>query len=127
MNDKVKYWLDLSNEDITVAEVLNNGEKHLYAGFMCHLAAEKALKAKIQNDGITPLKIHNLIRLAEIGSVLDIMEGGHKKLLTALNPLQIEARYPEYKKDVESIMTVEKCTSFIAQTKGFVQWIEKLL
>ncbi len=45
MNDKVKYWIDIANEDITVADALYSTKKYLYAGFMCHMATEKALKA----------------------------------------------------------------------------------
>ena len=51
--DRAKYWLDLAKEDINVAEVLHKGGKLLYSGFMCHLAVEKALKARIESLGKT--------------------------------------------------------------------------
>jgi hypothetical protein len=43
MLDKVKYWLDLCDEDMAVADLLIKGNKYLQAGFFCHLVAEKAL------------------------------------------------------------------------------------
>ena len=47
--DKAKYWVDLAEEDISVSEVLLRSGKVLYSGFMCHLAVEKILKAKIES------------------------------------------------------------------------------
>jgi HEPN domain-containing protein len=125
--DKIEYWLDLAKEDVNVAEVLYNGEKLLYAGFMCHLAVEKALKARIESIGETPTKIHNLIRLAELGAILDLMTEDQTELLDTLNPLQIEARYPAYKQQIESILPTEQCAVLIQQTREFLKWIEMLL
>ena len=94
MSVKVSYWLNLAKEDLDVAQVLLGSGKILYAGFMCHLAVEKALKARIASIGEIPSKIHNLIRLAELGDLLGLMSETHTDLLDTLNPLQIEARYP---------------------------------
>ena len=127
MNDRTKYWLDLAKEDIDVAQVLVNSGKLLYSGFICHLAVEKGLKAKIESNGETPLKIHNLIRLAEMGRILGIMTEQQKELLKTLNPLQIEARYPAYKQNVASALTMDKYTEIVAQSKEMVLWIEKQL
>jgi HEPN domain-containing protein len=126
-NGKVTYWLDLAKEDIDVANGLLGLGKLLYAGFICHLSVEKALKARIESTGVTPLKIHNLIRLAEIGGILQLMTDEQKEILKALNPLQIEARYPAYKKQAESIITDDQCAGMISQAKEMIEWIEKQL
>jgi len=126
-NSKVKYWLDLAKEDIDVAQGLLGIGKFLYAGFICHLAVEKALKAKIESIGETPLKIHNLIRLAEMGGVFDIMTEEQVALLDALNPLQIEARYPSYKQNIGDILTLTDCADVISQAREMIAWIEKQL
>ena len=123
MSDKTKYWLDLAKEDIDVAQILLSSGKLLYCGFITHLAVEKALKGKIESTGETPLKIHNLIRLAETGGLLTIMTEDQKELLKTLNPLQIEARYPEYKQNIAEMLTAEKCADMIAQAKEMVAWI----
>ena len=125
--EKVKYWLDLAHEDISVAQGLLGIGKFLYAGFLCQLAVEKALKAKIESIGETPLKIHNLIRLAEMGSVLDIMTEEQKALLQILNPLQIEARYAAYKQNLADMLTSVDCADMIEQAKEVISWIEKQL
>ena len=124
---KVNYWLDLAKEDISVAQVLHDGGKILYAGFMCHLAVEKALKAVIEIEGETPKKIHNLIRLAELGGVLESMTDEQTDLLDTLNPLQIEARYPAYMQQIKNFLTSDQCATLIQLTKEMVQWIENQL
>jgi HEPN domain-containing protein len=125
MDDKVKYWYDLAIEDIDVARGLLKIGKILYAGFVCHLAVEKALKARIESIGKTPLKIHNLLRLAELGNLK--MSEEQIGLLLQLNPLQIEARYPVYKQAVDDILTKEDCAELIEQAEKVISWIEKQL
>jgi len=126
-SDKVKYWIDLANEDIGVAQVLLDGKKLLYCGFMCHLSVEKALKAKIESIGETPQKIHNLIRLAEISGILEIMSDEQTSLLYKLNPLQIEARYPANKQQIAEVLTKEQCADLVKQARELIAWIEKQL
>ncbi len=45
INEKVEYWLELSNYDFETAEAMLNSQRFLYVGFMCHQAVEKMLKA----------------------------------------------------------------------------------
>ena len=45
--DKVKYWKELADYDIETAEVMYNGGRWLYVGFMCHLVID--LKRWIEN------------------------------------------------------------------------------
>ena len=130
MNDKVKYWLDSSDEDMTVAQVLLDGKKYLYSGFMCHLAVEKALKAVIARDcadGEIPPKWHDLMRLAEKAALLTVLTEEQKSLLRNLNPLNIEARYPEYKNKIAEIISKETCVKIISESEKFLCWIKKQL
>lgn len=43
--DKFKYWIDIANEDLDVAEDLFKAKRWLYVAFMCHQSIEKTLKA----------------------------------------------------------------------------------
>jgi len=127
MNDKSKYWIEAAKEDIEVANVLLSGAKLLYSGFMCHLAVEKALKAKVQSLDDTPPKIHNLVRLANMGQIYDELLPETQRFLASLNPLQIEARYPQIKSAIAASLTKEICMQLIKDAKEFVEWIETLL
>ncbi|MDR1192990.1 MAG: HEPN domain-containing protein [Peptococcaceae bacterium] len=48
-------------------------------------------------------------------------------MLDVLNPLQIEARYPAYKKAIETVMTPEECAALIKQAREMLMWIERQL
>ncbi|MCK9450326.1 MAG: HEPN domain-containing protein [Bacteroidales bacterium] len=45
MEEKVKYWIDLSDYDLETAEAMLVSKRYLYVGFMCHQTIEKAFKA----------------------------------------------------------------------------------
>ena len=95
--EKVKYWIDLSNRDFDTAEWVIKGGYNLHAGYMCHQAVEKILKGyftKIKED--TPPFTHNLIDLAVKTELYDLMSNEQKIFVGALNPLNIETRYPEF-------------------------------
>ncbi|MDR2589515.1 MAG: HEPN domain-containing protein [Oscillospiraceae bacterium] len=125
--DKVKYWIDLAKEDFDVAKSLYSNGKYLYCGFFCHISVEKALKARIESIGLTPLKSHNLIKLAELGSLEDIMTSEQTDLLYLLNPLQMEARYPTYKQQLQELLTSDYCIILLNRTEEIITWIEKQL
>jgi HEPN domain-containing protein len=127
---KVKYWLDLSDEDMSVAKVLLDGKKLLYCCFMCHLAVEKALKAVIAKDCAEddlPPKWHNLTKLAHHAKIFEIMPKEQQDFLEDLNPLNIEARYPEYKNKIASAISKESCLNLIVKTEEMLCWIKKQL
>lgn len=45
VDDKVKYWIELSDYDFETAEAMFTSKRFLYVGFMCHQTIEKAFKA----------------------------------------------------------------------------------
>ena len=130
MNDKVKYWLDTAEYDIDTARGMLKIGKYLYVGFMCHLTIEKALKGIIARDcveGEIPPKIHNLLKLAEKAGLFGIMTEEQKNVLRELNPLNIEARYPEYKAQIAALLSADKCKDIIAETEVLLCWIKEQL
>ena len=128
MNDKVNYWLELCDEDLITAKVLLKSKRLLHLGFVCHMIVEKSLKAAIANKtSEIPPKIHNLIRLANLGDVADDLSEEQLNLLDELKPLQIEARYPEYKTAIRETLTLEQCKRLLKETEDFLCWIKKRL
>jgi len=130
LNEYTEYWLDLADEDVDVAKVLFNGGKYLYVGFMCHQTIEKALKAVISRDleeGEVPPKIHDLGKLAARSKLIEKMTDEQRIFIEYLNPLNIEARYPEYKKRISEMLTLEKSESILKNTEELLCWIKEQL
>jgi HEPN domain-containing protein len=128
MLDKVEYWLELADEDVLAAKTLLDGKRHLHTGFFCHLVTEKALKAMIASvTSEIPPYIHDLAKLAERGGIFDDLSEQQHNLLKDLSPLQIEARYPEYKERVAKKLTLEVTKHLFQETEAFLCWIKKRL
>jgi HEPN domain-containing protein len=127
--EKVKHWVKISDEDLKIAETMLKNKYRLYTGFMCHQAIEKIFKAsyeKLKND--TPPYIHDLPRLAVLADFYDLFSEEQKLFLNTLNPLNIEARYPDYKEKIAKTLTDERCKYIFNKTKEMLQWIkEKIL
>ncbi len=69
MDDKIKYWLELSDYDLKTAEAMLQSKRYLYVGFMCHQAIEKIFKAfyvKLKSE--TAPFSHSLSFLAKTGT-----------------------------------------------------------
>ena len=128
MNDKVAYWLELCDDDLLTAKALFKSRRFLHMGFFCHLIAEKALKAIVahKTDEIPP-RIHDLDRLAVLGGIREGLSEEQLALLNKLAPLQIEARYPEYKERMSRALTQEVCKQLLKETEEFLCWIKQQL
>jgi len=126
--DKVAYWLDLSNYDIETAEAMMATRRLLYVGFMCHQTIEKVMKAYWSN--VKPEDVpytHNLAKLAQSSGLISKMDEEQIELITELMPLNIEARYPHYKQELQAKLTLEYCQELLIKTKNLKLWIEKML
>jgi HEPN domain-containing protein/N-acetylglutamate synthase-like GNAT family acetyltransferase len=129
-NDKVDYWLSLAEYDMDTARGMLKIRKYLYVGFMCHQTIEKALKAVIACDcgkDEIPPKIHHLLKLAKKANLLSEMSETQKGVIRKLNPLNIEARYPEYKEHVAAFLNNDNSKTIIAETEDLLCWIKERL
>ena len=128
MLDKVEYWLGLCEDDMKAAKSLLESKDFLWMGFICHLIAEKALKAAVANvTSEIPPKTHDLTRLAECSGIFDELSENQLELLETLNPLNIETRYPEHKDRISALMTEQKSTDILNKTEEFLCWIKQKL
>ena len=128
MFDKVEYWLELCDDDLRAAKNLFASKDYLWMGFICHLIAEKAIKAVLVNitDEIPP-KIHDLQKLAEKAGIYSDLSDKQNQLLRDLMPLHIEARYPEYKRAIASTLSDSFCAELLKETEDFLCWIKQKL
>ena len=126
--EQIEYWLELADYDLGTAKFLNDGGRYLYVGFMCQQVVEKALKAVIAKTGVFPPKIHDLLRLAELASLIDFMDKEQQRLLHNLTPLTIQARYPPFE-DKEAVQNLSEqlCNEYLAQTEEMLKWIKEKL
>jgi HEPN domain-containing protein len=124
LNDKTLYWLELCEDDLITAKALLKSNRLLHMGFFCNMVAEKALKAVIaEHTGEILPKIHDLTKLANKASIWEILFDEQKELIKNLTPLQIEARYPEYKERIAATLTKDFCKKLLSETEAFLCWI----
>jgi HEPN domain-containing protein len=128
LSDKTAYWLDLCDDDLMTARALLKSKRFLHMGFFCHMIAEKALKAVIaeRTDEVPP-KTHDLAKLASRGGIWESISDEQKELFKKLTPLQIEARYPEYKEQIAATLTKDFCAKLLSETEVFLCWIKTQL
>jgi HEPN domain-containing protein len=127
-NEKVIYWVEISEYDIETSKTMLIGKRYLYVGFMCHQAVEKILKAYLTaKTDQTPPFVHNLKRLAEQCELLDVFSEEQLDLIEELVPLNIEARYPTYKDQLLKSLTDNRCQELIAKTEELCYWIKQQL
>jgi len=127
--EKIQYWINLSNNDLNVAHTLLKGKHYLYTGFMCHQVIEKIFKAYYTKlKAGTPPYTHDLRYIAIAADFWKDLSDVQQSQVIALLPLQIEARYPEYKNRIAQSLTEAKCEQLIEQVKLLQQWtIEQIL
>jgi HEPN domain-containing protein len=99
---------------------------NLYAGFMCHQVVEKIFKGyftKVKEETLP--YTHNLPDIAKRAGLYDLLSDEQKSFLKILNPLNIEARYPEYKNRAAQYLTNENTKSIFEKTKELLRWTKE--
>jgi len=128
VDQKIKYWIELSDYDFETALAMLKSKRYLYVGFMCHQTIEKIFKAyftKITSE--TPPFKHSLSYLAKTGTFFDSFSEEQKNFIDQIEPLNIEARYPIYKERLLKSLNESKCQEIIQLTKELQEWIKKKL
>jgi HEPN domain-containing protein len=128
MENKIKYWIELSDYDLETAEAMLQSKRYLYVGFMCHQTIEKAFKAyfsKIKSE--TAPYTHSLSLLAKNGEFYESFSNEQKDFIDQIEPLNIEARYPSHKERILKSLTDAKCTEILNKTKELQTWIKERL
>lgn len=120
--------LNMCHYDIETAEAMLATKRYLYVGFMCHLVAEKALKAywsEMRED--QPQRTHNLRKLANLTGLEAELSEEQLDYLASTEPFNIEGRYTEYKQQIAQTLSAANCEVLLAYTKSFELWIENKL
>jgi len=126
--DKVAYWLDIVDYDLETAKAMFTTHRWLYVGFMCHQVIEKVLKAywcsKMPED---PPYTHNLVKLSTDCGLSELMSDEQNAFIDSMMPLNIEARYPEYKELLLKRLSPQNCEIILNKSISLQQWIREQL
>jgi len=126
--EKVRYWVNISNYDVGTAEAMLQTKRYLYVGFMCHQVIEKIFKAlysKLKED--TPPFTHDLEYIALKSGFYDSLSKIQQDFINELNPLNIATRYSEYKEEIAKRLTPAKCAKLLEETKKLQQWTKETI
>jgi HEPN domain-containing protein len=128
VDERAEYWLGLANYDVETARAMLQTCRYLYVGFMCHQTIEKAFKAAIARNltaAEIPPKIHDLTKLAVRANLIEKMSNEQQDFIEELNPLNIEARYPEHKKAIAAGLNADVCRQLLTETEELLCWIKQ--
>jgi HEPN domain-containing protein len=119
----INYWFNMADYDLKSAQVMLDGRRYLYVGFMCHQVIEKALKGLyVKQHNKIPPYTHNLLTLcADLNLNLTKEQ---QDFFTELNPLNIEARYPEMKEKLGKAVSKKKASILLEDTKSTYKWLK---
>ena len=129
IEEKINYWVELSDYDLDTAVAMLQTRRYLYVGFMCHQAIEKIFKAVYsKNIENTPPFVHKLSFIAQQGNFYEHFSEAQKDFIDQMEPLNIKTRYPDDKKELAKKLNHVKCVEIFDKTKELLQWTKgKLL
>ena len=122
MKKEIENWLSSARYDLAVAKDMLEADRYPYTVFFCHLAVEKALKAKVQEvTGRTPPKIHDLVALLKLTQLTpppEILD-----FIGKLSGASTATRYPTDLAELLRTYTLEAAQEYLRQAKETVEWI----
>jgi HEPN domain-containing protein len=123
MNKSISNWIKSSDYDINTAEALYKSKRFIYVIFMCHLAAEKALKAIVADKTKkAPPKTHDLFYLARLAS-LDLPQV-YAPIVMHLNEASVPTRYPEDIIKIAKAYNKNAAQRYLKETKELLKWLK---
>src|SRR4030067_793762 len=109
IDEKIQYWLEIALDDLDSAKIMLKKKKYLQSGFYCHQAVEKAVKGYFWfHAKDEPPYTHNLLKLADAAGLNDILNDEWRKHIDLLMPFNIEARYPDEKREILKTLDAQK-------------------
>jgi HEPN domain-containing protein len=124
--DKFDFWLDAAEYDLRIAGTMLNNGHWLYLAFMCQQSVEKLVK------GLYTLYIDdNVPRTHDIGKLIKNFEtelpigipSETRRLFDKLSGYYLNNRYPDFKKQLSSLMDETEARALHSQTKEAFAWL----
>lgn len=125
--DEVKtYWVESSDKDFRVINVLFNKRQYVWALFIGHLVLEKLLKAYyVKQIDVNVPHIHALNKIADLSNLKLTEE--QKDFLDEVTTFNIKARYPDYKNRFNKRATRKFAEKYLRKIKEFRLWLKKIM
>jgi HEPN domain-containing protein len=126
MKKEVKNWLDSAQYDLETADQMFKTGRYIYTIFMCHLALEKILKAKVEEvTGKTPPKTHDLEYLVGIAELFP--DKDTEMSIAEISNLSVVTRYPSDFQSMVIDFSRDRVALILSKTKETFEWIMKSL
>lgn len=124
--EEIRYWIESAELDYRAMNNLYQSKDYVWALFLGHLVIEKLLKGLAAKNKITSVpKIHDLNKLAKVLGI-EINES-IKDLFDIITSFNIEARYPDYKKEFYNKCNTEFASLYITKISEIRVWLLKQL
>jgi HEPN domain-containing protein len=126
MTSASRKWADQAHYDLDTAAAMLDAGRYLYVLFCCQQAVEKMLKAVIvKQTNEFPPRLHNLMRLAEVGSI-EVTEV-RAEFLRELSAYYVQTRYPEELGLIGGRVTRQLAKENFKKTEETLQWLSQML
>jgi HEPN domain-containing protein len=126
MANTPEEWMRQADYDTETAQAMFDSGRYFYAVFMCHLAAEKALKALYQaHNRQRPPKTHNLVLLAE--TLPFSFSEQQTDFLYKLSRANVATRYPDEMDTLMAEFPEYKTRDILKQGQEIIQWLKSEL
>ena len=91
MLENAQKWIDISDEDLSMAEISFGHSRYLHMTFFCQQSIEKALKGLyFEKKQQTPPRKHDLLALSASCDLLDEMSLKQKTFLATVSIMRKE-------------------------------------
>jgi len=126
MKKEVQNWLDSARYDLETAGHLFRAGSYIYTVFMCHLALEKVLKAKVEEiTGEEPPKTHDLEYLMMLAGLSP--DEDTRDFISGLSNVSVVTRYPRDFQMMLEDFSRGKAEFILSKANEVFQWIEKTI
>ncbi len=126
MKKEVQNWLDSARYDLETARDMFRSGRYIYTVFMCHLALEKALKAKVAEiTGEEPPKTHDLEYLAGLAGLS--LDREAEEFISGISNMSVVTRYPRDFQKMLKDFSEERIGFILSKSTEVFQWIERTI
>jgi HEPN domain-containing protein len=126
IDDQIKYWVELAENDLPVAQSMLENGHYSWSLFIGHLVLEKILKAIYVRDNLeAPPKTHDLVKLSKSTKLK--LNKEQEDFLNYVTGFNIEARYTDYKSKFYKLCTKDFTEENLSKIKETFKWLKSQL